>query len=93
MKKTFALSLELLQRSLGEQGERLSSALCALGHAPAAGVGASLGAALTGLSEADFLLPEANPIRGILRSNGFDLVNNIGSLLDPAATGTVVPEE
>lgn len=92
MKKTFALSLELLQRSLGEQGERLSSAFCALGM-PAAGVGASLGAALTGLSEADFLLPEANPIRGILRSNGFDLVNNIGSLLDPAATGTVVPEE
>jgi tetratricopeptide (TPR) repeat protein len=53
--KTLSLSLGLLQRSLGARGEELLQAFCAFGHAPAAGVGASLGAAITGLSAVDFL--------------------------------------
>jgi len=53
--KTLSLSLDLMQRSLGTRGEELSRAFCALGHAPAAGIGASLGAAITGLSAVDFL--------------------------------------
>jgi hypothetical protein len=53
---TFELSMELLRRQLGTgaKAERLLSGLAALGHAPLSGVGRSLGAAITGLSEVEF---------------------------------------
>lgn len=54
MRKTFSLSLDLLRRSLGVRGEELLGGFYAFGHAPAAGVGASLGAGLTGLSAGEF---------------------------------------
>ena len=53
--KTLALSLDLLRRSLGERGPDLVTAFAAFAHAPPAGVGASLAAAMTGLSRSDFL--------------------------------------
>lgn len=52
--KTLSLSRELLRASLGARAEVLLAGLRALGHAPAAGVGASLGAAISGLAEDDF---------------------------------------
>ncbi len=51
---TFALSLNALAAQLGLQGERLMSGLFDLGHAPAAGFGASLGSAIADLSLLDF---------------------------------------
>ena len=46
---TFELSLAALTRSGGEQGTAWRAGFAALGHAPSAGFGASLGAALAGL--------------------------------------------
>jgi tetratricopeptide (TPR) repeat protein/predicted phosphodiesterase len=49
---TFKISLEILGQELGERAEMLDS-LCALGHAPLAGFGRSLGAAIAGLGLTD----------------------------------------
>ena len=46
---TFELSLAALTRSGGDQGAAWRDGFAALGHAPAAGFGASLGAAIAGL--------------------------------------------
>jgi tetratricopeptide (TPR) repeat protein len=51
----FELSLILLGRALGKDADRLLAGFFALGHAPAAGFGPSLGAAIAGLTESDFL--------------------------------------
>ena len=51
---TFDLSLEALARAGGEAGAGWRAALNALGFAPAAGFGESLGAAIAGLSAAEF---------------------------------------
>lgn len=50
----FALSLDALKAQLGDEGERLMAGLLDLGHAPAAGFGRSLGAAIAGLAALDF---------------------------------------
>jgi tetratricopeptide (TPR) repeat protein len=52
--QTFALSLAALRRQLGKGGARLARAFHALGHAPLAGIGRGLGAALCDLSADDF---------------------------------------
>jgi tetratricopeptide (TPR) repeat protein len=56
LRSTFSLSLDLLREALAGQGNAspFMAGLAALGHAPAAGVGASLGAAITGLSDGDY---------------------------------------
>jgi predicted MPP superfamily phosphohydrolase len=51
---TFELSLDLLRESLGADADRWLPAFYALGHGPIGGFGASLGAALAGLSATDF---------------------------------------
>jgi hypothetical protein len=51
---TFTLSLELLQESFASEGERYLTAFRYLGHAPAGGLGDSLGAALAGLAPEQF---------------------------------------
>jgi len=51
---TFELSLDLLREQLGTDADRLLPAFHALGHGPANGFGASLGAALAGLNATDF---------------------------------------
>ncbi len=51
---TFELSLDLLWEQLGVDANRLLPAFYALGHGPIGGFGASLGAALAGLSATDF---------------------------------------
>ncbi|MEI2771279.1 MAG: tetratricopeptide repeat protein [Candidatus Competibacter sp.] len=51
---TFELSLDLLRGQLGTDADRLLPAFHALGHGPASGFGASLGAALAELNAADF---------------------------------------
>ncbi|MCC8999499.1 MAG: tetratricopeptide repeat protein [Candidatus Contendobacter sp.] len=51
---TFELSLDLLREQLGADASRLLPAFYALSHGPTGGFGASLGAALAGLSAADF---------------------------------------
>lgn len=51
----FELSLGMLRGALGKGAERLLPGFFALGHAPTAGVGPSLGAAIAGLPEGDFL--------------------------------------
>jgi tetratricopeptide (TPR) repeat protein len=51
---TIELSLELLREQLGADTERMLSGLAALGHASTSGFGASLGAAISGLSESEF---------------------------------------
>ncbi|HZF55106.1 MAG TPA: metallophosphoesterase [Polyangiaceae bacterium] len=51
---SFELSLNLLEHHLGEDAVPLLAGFFALGHAPAAGFGRSLGAAVSGLSEARF---------------------------------------
>ena len=51
---TFDLSLDALARAGGEAGEGWRAALHALGYAPAAGFGESLGAAIADLSAAAF---------------------------------------
>ena len=48
---TFELSFQLLREKLGAEAERMLAGLGALGHAPASGFGASLGAAVAGLPE------------------------------------------
>lgn len=58
LRTSLELSLELLRKLLreewGKDAPRFLDAMAALGHAPAAGVGRSLGAAVAGLSEDDF---------------------------------------
>jgi calcineurin-like phosphoesterase family protein len=56
VRRTFELSMELLRRQLGTgaRAERMFSGFAALGQAPLSGVGRSLGAAITGLSELEF---------------------------------------
>lgn len=54
LSSTFALSLDLLEKACEENGEVWTKRFATLGHAPASGVGQSLGAAMAGLSEADF---------------------------------------
>ncbi len=54
LSETFDLSLGALQSALGADGERLLAALHCLGHAPLCGVGRGLGAAITGLDDAEF---------------------------------------
>jgi tetratricopeptide (TPR) repeat protein len=54
LRSTFALSLELLKKAFGENAETWMQSFAMLGHAPASGVGRSLGAAMARLSEADF---------------------------------------
>jgi tetratricopeptide (TPR) repeat protein len=56
LSSTFSISLDLLRGALARQGDAatLMAGLAALGHAPAAGVGASLGAAIAGLSDGDY---------------------------------------
>jgi tetratricopeptide (TPR) repeat protein len=51
---TFELSLAALRREGGAQGDNWLAGLSALGHAPAAGFGESLGAAISGLSAEAF---------------------------------------
>jgi len=54
LRATFELSLKLLAQQLGEDASHLIEGLVALGHAPASGVGQSLGASVAGLSLPDF---------------------------------------
>ena len=54
LSKTFDLSLDALRRQGGANGEQWLAGLAALGHAPAAGFGESLGAAISGLSPGSF---------------------------------------
>jgi tetratricopeptide (TPR) repeat protein len=58
LRTSLELSLKLLRTGLreewGEEAPRFLQGIAALGHAPAAGVGRSLGAALAGLSEDEF---------------------------------------
>jgi calcineurin-like phosphoesterase family protein len=54
LSSTFALSLDLLKQACEENGETWLKSFATLGHAPASGVGKSLGAAMAGLSEDDF---------------------------------------
>lgn len=54
LSSTFALSLDLLKKACNENGETWIQSFATLGHAPASGVGMSLGAAMAGLSEDDF---------------------------------------
>lgn len=54
LSSTFAISLDLLKTDCGENGEIWMQSFATLGHAPASGVGKSLGAAMAGLSEDDF---------------------------------------
>ena len=54
LSSTFALSLDLLKKACGENGETWMQSFATLGHAPASGVGKSLGAAMAGLSDDDF---------------------------------------
>jgi tetratricopeptide (TPR) repeat protein len=51
---TFELSLETLRGALGADAARLADAFNALAHAPLAGFGRSLGAAIAGLDADDF---------------------------------------
>lgn len=51
---TFELSLGLLQQRLGVDGAAAMAAFAVMGHAPAAGVHGSLGAAMAGLDELRF---------------------------------------
>ncbi|HET9209251.1 MAG TPA: tetratricopeptide repeat protein, partial [Thermoanaerobaculia bacterium] len=51
---TFALSRDLLKAQLGAERERLTPGFLDLGHAPPAGFGASLGAAIAGLPALDY---------------------------------------
>lgn len=53
--RAFALSLDLLHAAICKDTDRLIDGFFALGHAPASGFGPSLGAAIAGLSEPDFL--------------------------------------
>ena len=57
------LSLTLLRGALGKGADRLLAGFFALGHAPAAGFGPSLGAAIAGLTESDFLRLATNACR------------------------------
>jgi tetratricopeptide (TPR) repeat protein/predicted MPP superfamily phosphohydrolase len=80
LRSTFEISLGLLRGTLARsrKAEILMAGLAALGHAPAAGVGASLGAAIAGLAAEDYedLVVEARalslledvPHRGYLRA-------------------------
>jgi tetratricopeptide (TPR) repeat protein len=54
LSNTFDLSLEALRREGGPEGQRWLTAFAALGCAPAAGFGESLGAAVSGLQPAAF---------------------------------------
>jgi hypothetical protein len=51
---TFKLSLAALQREGGAEGDNWLAGFSALGHAPAAGFGESLGVAISGLTAAPF---------------------------------------
>jgi hypothetical protein len=53
--RAFELSIGMLRCALGKDAERMIAGFLALGHAPAAGFGVSLGAAIAGLGERDFL--------------------------------------
>ncbi len=48
---SFALSLDLLKKKLGDRGEAWLASFAMLGHAPPSGIGRSLGAAMAGLTE------------------------------------------
>jgi predicted phosphodiesterase len=65
---TFALSLDLFARHLGDDATRLVPAFEALGHAPLAGFGASLGAAIAELDAGAFegLVVEATRLSMLL---------------------------
>jgi tetratricopeptide (TPR) repeat protein len=57
LSSTFSLSLDFLRETLANQGNdaaTLMTGLAALSHAPAAGVGACLGATIAGLSDGDY---------------------------------------
>ena len=54
LSSTFNLSLKMLRDAVAPDGDRIAAAFAALGHAPLAGIGRSLGMAITGLDAADF---------------------------------------
>lgn len=94
---TFELSLDLLREQLGADADRLLPAFYALGHGPTAGFGASLGAALAGLSAADFeeLAVQAHTLSLLDRTpegESWRLHPLLAELLRPCAEETAVLE-
>jgi hypothetical protein len=94
---TFELSLDLLREQLGADANRLLPAFYALGHGPTGGFGASLGAALAGLSAADFeeLAVQAHTLSLLDRTpegESWRLHPLLAELLRPRAEETAVLE-
>jgi predicted MPP superfamily phosphohydrolase len=95
---SFELSLSLLEHHLGEDAVPLLAGFFALGHAPAAGFGRSLGAAISGLSEARFgqLVAAATRLSVLHRVSGpkdrWTLHPLLAELVRPRSSGDAVLE-
>jgi tetratricopeptide (TPR) repeat protein/predicted MPP superfamily phosphohydrolase len=83
LSSTFDLSLDLLKKACGEHSEAWMKSFATLGHAPASGVGKSLGAAMAGLSEDDFedLMDKAAQLSLATRSARAQLAWSVHPLL------------
>ena len=75
LQTAFLLSLDLLRSYLSTDADRLLEGFSCFGHAPSAGVGNSLGAAILGLSEAEFeeLVVDAYKLSLLEQAPGSDL--------------------